>query len=103
MDYNEGCKLIDELPMMPTHVFCHNSDLDVAATYPTEEVVYNISKETTWLELGAIQGFPDELRREVGTNISGGVANAVEHCMAVHGFPAPDQMLAMYLNQTAVQ
>lgn len=102
MDYSEGCKIIEEMPGIETKIFCHNADLDVAATYPTEEVVYNISKETTWLEMSAIQGLPDEVRREVGINISGGVANAMEHCMTVHGLPSPEQMLALYMQKTAI-
>lgn len=99
MDYDEGVKLFHDLPHQTTHVFCHGADLDVAATYPTESIVFNISKKTTWMELVAIQGLTEAIRREVGINLSGGVSNAWEISTEIHNFPAPIQLLEHYEEQ----
>lgn len=96
MDYQAGVRVFADAPHIETKVFFHAADLDVAATYPREQIVFNISKATTWLELLAIQGLNEEIRREVGINISGGVANAWEISTEIHNFPTPAELLALY-------
>ena len=59
-------------------------------------MVFNISKETTWLEMVAIQGFSELQRREFGINISGGVSNAIELSMEAYGLPSPEELYRMY-------
>ena len=57
----------------------------------------NISNETTYRELGTIQGFTDEERRSIGINLSGGVVNSVELCTKLFGLPNYEQLEAIYL------
>lgn len=68
-------------------IFAQVADLDVSAAYPTNEVVANISQETTFRELGAIEGVSEETRRAQGINLSGGHSNAVEFCVNMFGVP----------------
>lgn len=56
----------------------HLADLDIEGTYPTIQVVANISKETTLRELSRIKNITDRQQRMIGINLSGGVVNAVE-------------------------
>jgi hypothetical protein len=77
-------------------IFGQVADLDVSAAYPTNEVVANISQETTFRELGSIDGVTEDVRRTQGINLSGGFTNAVEFC--VNMFHTPDfiQLLDAY-------
>lgn len=71
--------------------------IDIEATYPTLEDVCNISKETTYRELGCIYGLTDEERRAVGVNLTGGVSNAVEICTNVFKLPSYLEVERIYL------
>ncbi len=70
--------------------------LDVAAAYPNNECVYNISKETTKREICEIEGILEETYRAQGINLSGGRTNATEYCQTMFGLPHMDKMLAHY-------
>lgn len=74
-----------------THI---NEKLDVGGTYPNVGLGENQSKETTKLEVSAIEGLTDDVRRIVGINLVGGTSNAIEHCVRVHGLPLPTAWLA---------
>lgn len=67
--------------------------LDIESTYPTEQDVLNISKETTIFELAQIEGIDDRKRRALGINLSGGHVNAVEICCSVYAAPTFDTLL----------
>ena len=70
--------------------------LDVAASYPNNECVLNISKETTKREICDIEGIPEEVYRMQGINLSGGRTNAAEYCQTMFGLPTMDKMLHHY-------
>lgn len=70
--------------------------LDLEATYPSEEDIMNISKETTWREFSKIMGITDEKYREVGVNLTGGVVNAVEICETIFKLPSQFEILNMF-------
>lgn len=72
--------------------------IDIEGTYPTNEDVCNIAKETTVRELSAIEGLPESKRREVGINISGGPVNAIEICVEVLDMPTPIEWLDIFDN-----
>lgn len=81
-------------------VWCKHTEellLDIEGTYPTIEVVANISKETTVRELSRIEGLTEETQRAMGINLSGGHANALEICQTVMGLETPEKWLALYL------
>lgn len=65
----------------------------VEGTYPNEQVLLNISKETTSKELCRIAGRSEALQRAVGINLSGGYVNAVEICTSLFMAPSFDRLL----------
>ncbi len=97
---DDGICALEELPSVRTNYRAHVADLDVEGTYPNEEVLMNISKETTAQELAKIQGVSDQTRRAIGINLSGGHVNAVEIVVKGYGAPTMDQLLAAYVEDT---
>lgn len=93
MLHEDGMQALIELPNVRTNIRGHVGDLDVEGTYPTEETLFNISKETTAQELSQIQGVSDQTRRAIGVNLSGGYVNAVEIVIKAYGAPSPDTLL----------
>lgn len=93
-----GLKLIEECPNQATSVYAQVADLDVSATYPTEEVIFNVGKATTKRELCAIQGVSEQQRRMQGVNLTGGHTNAVQICVAWYKAPSFSQMLEAFEN-----
>lgn len=71
--------------------------LDVKASYPNGEIVFNISKETTHRELISINGVSDFQRRMQGINLSSGPVNAVEICTEIFNMPTMNQMLDAFI------
>ena len=98
MGNSEGLCLIKELPNIRSRLIAHSADIDIEGTYPTNEGVCNIAKETTVRELSAIEGLPESKRREVGINISGGPVNAIEICVEVLDMPTPIEWLGIFDN-----
>lgn len=93
---DEGLKIIEEMPETHTSTFAMVADLDISSTYPTEQVILNISKETTLDEVCEIVGIPDSTRRSVGINLTGGFVNASEICGRLYKAPSFDTLLAAY-------
>lgn len=93
---DNGIPLLEELPSRRSQMRYHNADLDIEGTYPTIECVLNISKKTTQRELGAIKGISEKQRREIGINLSGGVANAIEIGVVAFGLPTPHALLEAF-------
>ena len=75
---DNGISLIKGYETLRSMVRIHLADLDIEGTYPTIQVVANISKETTLRELSRIKNITDRQQRMIGINLSGGVVNAVE-------------------------
>ena len=94
---DNGLRIIKDMPWMPTNIRVHVGDLDVSAAYPTNEGVFNISKQTTFRELIEIIGVPEKVVRAQGINLSGGQTNAVEFCTAMFGMPTQEEMLKAFL------
>lgn len=90
---DNGLQAIEELPNVRTGIRTNVYDLDVAGTYPTVEDIFNISKETTYRELSQIRDIPDNIRRSVGVNFSGGIVNAVEICCNIYKLPTFNDLL----------
>lgn len=72
------------------------SDADIASTYPNGEIILNLSKETTMMELARIKGVTGAQQRLVGINLTGGPANAIEIMTEVLHVPTPVEMLELY-------
>lgn len=93
---DNGLQVIEENLQLRTNIRGHVGDLDVAASYPNGECVFNISKETTRREVCDVEGIPEEVYRAQGINLSGGRSNAAEYCQTMFGLPTMDKMLAHY-------
>lgn len=96
---DNGLKLVKEYPNISTNIRLHVGDLDVSASYPNGESVFNISKETTKKELISIEGVSESMRRMQGINLSGGATNAVEFCTGMFKLPQMTQWLEAYRRQ----
>lgn len=90
---DNGLQIIQEHPDLRTNIRIHVGDLDVAASYPNGEVVFNISKETTSKELLSVEGVDMITQRMATINLSGGRTNSVEFCTAIYGLPNFDTLL----------
>lgn len=90
---DNGISLIDGYETLRSMVRIHLADLDIEGTYPTIQVVANISKETTLRELSRIKDISEQHQRITGINMSGGVANAVEIGNMAFGLPTLSEWL----------
>lgn len=73
-----GAKMLKDLPSTPSFLYRYVSDADIASTYPTGEVIMNLSKMTTMLEVCKINGLTVNKQRILGINLTGGPVNAIE-------------------------
>lgn len=92
---NNGLCIIEGMETTRSMLRIHNADSDVAGTYPHEQMVFNMSKETTLRELSRIRGLTEWQRRSIGINLSGGPVNALEICHTAFGFPTLTQWIEM--------
>lgn len=65
--------------------------------------MFNISRETTHLELIDIEGVSEFDRRMQGINLSSGATNAVEFCTTLFGLPTPAEWLASFQADMAAE
>jgi len=94
---DNGLRVIEESPNLPTNCRFFVGDLDVSASYPNGEVVFNVSKETTKKELIEIEGVSEFTRRMQGINLSGGATNAIEVCVGLLNLPNIDFVLEQFM------
>lgn len=93
---DNGLCIIEEFPELRTNIRVHVADLDVSASYPNGECVFNISKGTTKKELCSIQGVSEQLQRAQGINLSAGHTNAVEFVVDLYKAPQMDDWLTAF-------
>lgn len=83
--------------LTPSYLYGHCADLDIEGTYPNLEFILNLSKETTWRELVAIEGLHTlEARQWFGIDLSGAPANAQEIASKVYQLPSYDDVLKLW-------
>lgn len=73
-----GIFLIKELPTVRSFVRKAVSDADIGSTYPNGEILMNLSKMTTMMEVCRIQGVLPSKQRLLGINLTAGPVNAIE-------------------------
>lgn len=100
MVYDNGLKVIRELPEMTTYLRAHVADLDCVSTYPMAGWVMNISKETTFRELCRTKDIPEFVQRRASINMTGGSTNALEICNDMLGYPKLDELLDAFEKET---
>ena len=94
---DNGLRVIEESPNLATNCRFFVGDLDVSASYPNGEVVFNVSNETTKKELIEIEGVSEFTRRMQGINLSGGATNAIEVCVGLLNLPNIDFVLEQFM------
>lgn len=93
---DNGLKIVLENKELVTNIRAFVADLDVTASYPHNELVMNISKQTTSKELISVKGISDELLKTQTLNFSGGRANSIEFCTKIYGMPTFDTLLEKF-------
>ena len=98
---NNGIPLLRELPNVRSTVRKYVSDADITSTYPNGEIIMNLSKETTMMELGRIKGVTTSAQRLVGVNLTGGPVNAIEIMEEVMRAPTSWDLLDAFMQEVA--
>ncbi len=93
---DNGLQLIIENPSLRTNIRIGVADLDVTGAYPHNELVFNVSKETTSKELVSVEGFDDAVVRMQTINFSAGHVNAAEFCQTLFGLPTMPELLKAF-------
>ena len=57
------------------------------ASYPSDTIVGNVSKDTTVKQLMSIEGIDKELFKLQNINLFFGSVNSLEYCNVMHGMP----------------
>lgn len=89
-----GLFLFEDMPEVRSTVHGACADADVETTYPTAEIVQNLSKETQMMEPCRVRGAGRETLRLAGINLTGGQVNAIEIVETVCKMPTLDEFLA---------
>ena len=95
-----GGKFAKDYPNLETLYRAFVYDSDETAAYPNGILVMNISKRTTKRELIKIEGIPESLFRMQNLNLVIGETNAIEYCVNMFGFDAPDKLLSTFMEET---
>jgi len=72
-----------------------NSDADVETTYPTAEIILNLSRDTTILEPSKVKGVDKETQRLAAVNMTGGLVNSVEIVESICKMPTLDEWVKL--------
>ncbi len=88
---DSGLFLFEDMPTVRSMIHVFNSDADVETTYPTAEIIQNLSKETTMNEPCKIQGVLREVQRHAAINLTAPQENAIEIVETVCKMPTLDE------------
>lgn len=91
-----GIFLIKELPTVRSFVRKAVSDADIGSTYPNGEIIMNLSKMTTMVEVGRVAGVLPAKQRLLGINLTGGPVNAIEIMTDVMKAPNSFELLEAF-------
>lgn len=90
---NNGLHIINEDATTAANLYAMVADLDIEGTYPTAEIILNVSKETTKRELCKIQGKDESSQRRMGLNMTNPMGNANEIACDILDLPTYDNLL----------
>ncbi len=85
---DNGIECIVEDYALKTNIRLYNGDVDVGAAYPTNQCVFNVSKETTKREVIKVEGVEQEIFTMQNINLLSGEVNAVDYCTTMFNFPS---------------
>lgn len=86
-----GLFLFEDMPHVRSMIHVFNSDADLETTYPTAEIIQNLSKETTMNEPCKIKGVGKEVQRHAAINLTAPRENAVEIIETICKMPTLDE------------
>lgn len=90
---DSGVFLFYDMPTIQSMINRYCADADVETTYPTAEIIQNLSKETTIAEPVRIAGTSPETQRKACINLTAGPVNSIELMQTVCNAPTMDQWL----------
>ena len=93
-----GLNIINEDPSITSNLYALVADLDIEGSYPTTEIILNVSKETTRRELCKIKGVSEFTQRSSGLDMTNAFGNAVQISHNVLKTPTLDSMLDIFDN-----
>ena len=91
-----GLKIIKEIPSLATELFMDEYDGDLTSAYPSTQIMSNMARATTRMEMSQMQGISDYDRRMSGINLTGGFNNALELGSTLFKHTDPRTMLEAY-------
>ncbi len=86
----------DTIPNLLSLIYRYVSDADIASTYPNGQIILNLSKDTTILEMCKIRGISNDEQILLGVNLTGGKVNSMEIMTTVGKLPTFRDMLDIY-------
>ena len=87
-----GSNILEDCPNVPTKLCKFVLDLDVKSMYPTLDVVFGVSRETTIADVLSIEGFEFEDVNTFFSNVCSPKENAVMLCNKYLGLPEYDDI-----------
>lgn len=90
---SNGVYLFHDMPTIQSMINKFCADADVETTYPTAEIIQNLSKETTIAEPCRIAGVSPGMQRKISINLTAGPVNSIEILQATCKAPTMDQWL----------
>lgn len=96
-----GVYLFSDMPEVRSSIHMFGADADVETTYPTAEIIMNLSKETTVAEPCKIAGVGREAQRLASINITGGLVNSIEIMETICKTPTLDEWLDAFKQDMA--
>lgn len=100
---DEGLRLFKDVPKIRSLWRMWVSDLDVKSAYPYTQIILNISKATTMLELCSIEGVIENERRIAGLNITGGDVNVIDFCTRIYKAPQLIKLAEAYEKEHGIE
>lgn len=96
---NNGLKVVEELPELPTNIRGYVYDIDAISSYPSNTKAANVSKETTSTELVSIEGIDIENAKIQNINLIASNTNSIRYCTTMFNMPSLTTMLDEYKNK----
>ena len=84
---NNGLRIIEESPEIPTNARGFIFDSDQVSGYPSDTQAGNVSKDTTVREIIDINGIDKDDFKLQNINLMFGIVNNVEYCSTMFNFP----------------
>lgn len=88
MTMDIGLDNIEETKELISNIKSFVMDIDAIASYPSDTMAANVSKDTTHRELIAVNGITKALFKLQNMNLMYGKTNALEYCQTIHKMPS---------------